>query len=545
MRYITFIFFLLIINSNVNSQSLNQSLTGKVSFISPQNIYVRFKTTEGILDGDTLFVLSDSKLMPVMIVNNLSSTSCVCTLFASKTVTISQDIMAKVKGKPIKFENKSIKNTGTEKIAPEKIIKEVSNQSALQDTSKKRPKQADLKQKINGSISVYSYMNFSNTPAKNSTQLRYNYTLNASNIGGSKFSIENYITFRHKLGDWSLVKSDIFNALKVYTFAIRYEPDKSTRITLGRTINYKISSIGAMDGLQVEKTFSSFSLGVLAGTRPDYNDYGFNSKLLQYGGYLAFDTKKEDSFSQSSLAFMEQMNNLKTDRRFLYFQHSNSLLKNIYFFSTFEIDLYKVQLFIPQNTFDLTSFYLSLRYRITRNLSITGSYDQRKNVLFYETYKSLLDSVYQNERRQSLRLQANYRITQNLTLGLESGYRFLKTDPHPSRNLYGYLSYSQIPGLGVSITLTGTYLESAFMNGKVLGGDISKDFMTGKLQTSLGYRHEDYTLPESQQNILQNIGEMNVYYQITRKLSFSVSYEGTFEKHDKYNRVYLQLRKRF
>jgi hypothetical protein len=540
MRYFIYIFLFSIVSLEVNSQTLNQSLSGKVSFISPQNVYVRFKTTDGISQGDTLFILSNKMLMPVMVVNNLSSTSCVCTLLNSKSVTVTQDIMAKAKVKPPKSENRS-----TEKTVPEKIIKEAPVLPVAQDTLKKLPKPSDLKQKINGSISVFSYMNFSNTLAKNSTQLRYNYTLDARNIGGSKFSVENYITFRHKLGGWSLVKSDIFNALKVYTLAVRYQPDKNTMITLGRTINYKISNIGAIDGLQVEKTWNKISLGVLAGTRPDYTDYGFNSKLLQYGGYLAFDTKNEESFSQTSLAFMEQMNNMKTDRRFLYFQHINSLLKNVYLFSTFEIDLYKVRLFVPQNTFDLTSLYLSLRYRISRNFSLTASYDQRKNVLFYETYKSLLDSVYQNEMRQSLRLQANYRITQNLTLGLESGYRFAKSDPHPSRNLYGYLSYVQVPGLRVSITLTGTYLESAFMNGKVLGADISKDFLTGKLQTSIGYRREDYSLTESQQKILQNIGEMSVYYQITRKLSFSVNYEGTFEKHDKYNRVYLQIRKRF
>ncbi len=100
-----------------------------------------------------------------------------------------------------------------------------------------------------------------------------------------------------------------------------------------------------MDGLQAEKTFNKITLGVVAGTRPDYTDYGFNKNLLQYGGYLAFDTKKDDIFTQSSLAFMEQMNNMKTDRRFLYFQHSSSLLKNLYFFGTFEVDLYKVQNF--------------------------------------------------------------------------------------------------------------------------------------------------------------------------------------------------------
>ena len=167
--------------------------------------------------------------------------------------------------------------------------------------------------------------------AKNSTQLRYNYALDARNIGNSKFSVENYISFRHKIGDWSVVKNNVFDALKIYTFAVKFDPGKTTRLTLGRTINYRISSIGAMDGLQVEQKLGKVAVGAVVGTRPDYRDYGFNSKLLQYGGYLAFDTKSAESFSESSIAIMEQMNNMKTDRRFLYFQHSNSVLKTFTF----------------------------------------------------------------------------------------------------------------------------------------------------------------------------------------------------------------------
>jgi len=535
MKYLIYIIILSVLSIELKAQEANESLQGKVSFVSSQNVYVRFKSTEGISQGDTLYILSNGKLNPVMVVNNLSSTSCVCTALASKLMIVSQDIFARRKTKTEKPQNKDSEN----------IINEVPEKSASADSTKKYYNPDVLKQKINGSISVYSYSDFSNTGVKNSNQLRYNYMLDARNIGNSKFSVENYITFRQTLGDWSAVKSDVFNALKVYTFAVSFEPDKTSRIILGRAINNRISSMGAMDGLQVEKSLNKFSFGVVAGTRPDYTDYGFNSKLLQYGGYLAFDTKEEGYFSQSSLAFMEQMNNMKTDRRFLYFQHSDYLLKNLYFFSTFEVDLYKVQNFIPRNTLDLTSLYVSLRYRITNNLTITGSYDQRKNALFYETYKSLLDSVYQNERRQSFRLQASYRILQNLTFGIESGYHFQKTDPHPSKNLYGYLSYAQVPGIGVSVTLTGTYLESAYMNGKVLGGDISKDLFKGKLQTSLGYRYESYSLMESTTGVVQNIGEISMYWQIARKIFFSANYEGTFEKNNKYNRIYLQLRKRF
>jgi hypothetical protein len=538
MRFKTILCFLIIFSAALKGQTQNDNVSGRVSFASSQNIYVKFKSTEGISAGDTLFTSSAGKIIPVLIVNNLSSTSCVCTSITAKNLPVSQEILAKKKTKQVKAEIK----------ASEKSIKESQINIASADTSKNSSYKKEIKQnkqKINGSISAYSYSDFSNTPAKNSTRLRYNYTLDARNIGNSKFSVENYITFRHKIGDWSAVKSDIFNALKVYTFAVRYEPDKTTRITLGRAINYRISSIGAMDGLQVEKTFNKFTLGAVGGFRPDYTDYGFNSKLFQYGGYVAYDTKSADKYSETSLAFMEQMNNLKTDRRFIYLQHSNSILKNVFFFSTFEVDLYKVKNSVPQNTLDLTSLYLSLRYRITKNFSLMASYDQRKNVLFYETYKSLIDSVLQSEKRESFRLQANYRITNNITLGVESSYRFLKSDPHPSRNIYGYLTYYQIPALKISLTLNGTYLESAFMNGRILGANISKDLLNGRFQASLGYNYTEYTLSESKLNILQNTGEISLFWLFTKKMSFSANYEGTFEKHDKYSRVYLMIRKRF
>jgi hypothetical protein len=534
MRLVKVIIVLCVFGLRLNGQSLNENLIGKVSFASSQNIYIKFKSTEGITAGDTLFIYTGGKLTPVLIVKNLSSVSCVCTSLTSKPLSLSQEVLAK---KRVIVKTEAKPDEKSEKAKQPEVI--------AVDTTIKATYKNPVKQKVNGSISVYSYSDFSNTAAKKSSQLRYTYSLNARNIGNSKFSTENYITFRHKLGDWSAVKSDVFNALKIYTLAVRFEPTNTTRITLGRTINYKISSIGAMDGLQFEKTFSKFSAGVLAGFRPDYKNYGFNLNLLQYGAYVAFDTKSDATFSETSLAFMEQMNNMKTDRRFLYFQHTNSLLKNIFFFSTFELDLYKVKLDLPQNTFDLTSLYLSLRYRMTKNFSITASYDQRKNVLYYETYKTLIDSVLENEKRQSIRLQANYRITNNINLGVESGYRFLKSDPRPSRNIYGYLSYYQIPGIMANFTLTGTWLESVFINGKVLGADITKDLFQGRFQAGIGYRYTNYTVPESKLSILQNTGTMSLFWQFARKMSFSANYEGTFEKHDSYNRVYIQLRKRF
>ncbi len=182
---------------------------------------------------------------------------------------------------------------------------------------------------------------------------------------------------------------------------------------------------------------------------------------------------------------------------------------------------------------------------MTKNLSITGSYDARKNVIYYETYKTLIDSVFENEMRQSIRLQTNYRITRDIVFGLQAGYRFIKSDSRPTRNIYGYLTYSQIPGMNISLTLSGTYLESDYINGKVLGALLSRDLINGKFQTSIGYRYVDYTFPENLQKVVQNIGEMNLYWIFLKNMSFSINYEATFEKNDLYNRLFLQVSKRF
>lgn len=520
----------------INGQTWTENLSGKVSFISSQSVYVKFKSTAGISIGDTLFISSGNSLTPALIVRNLSSTSCVSSILSETNITIDRLIIARTK-----IAVESVK----EKV-PGNIVTETQDKSAPVDSVKKNISvSGELKQNIKGSVSVNSYTDLSNTTSPNSQRYRYTLSFNARNIANSKFSFETYVSFKHKAGDWAEVKSDIFNALKIYSFSVSYDPDKTTHISVGRRINPRISSIGSTDGLQIEKSIGKFTVGAIAGLRPDYTNYGFDTKLLQYGGYVSFDTRVAGNYTETSLAFMQQTNNSKTDRRFLYFQHSNTFLKNINFLSTFEVDLYKLENDLPKSTFNLTGVYLSLRYKMTKNFTLSGSYDARKNVMYYETYKTFIDHLLETELRQGYRVQANYRITNKMVIGVQSGYRFLKSDPHPSKNVYGYFTWSQIPVLNISATLSGTYMESNYLNGETLGLNLNSDLVEGKLQIGGGYHFMNYKLPENLISLIQHIGEMNLSLQFARTMSFSVNYEGTFDKSDRYNRIYLQLRKRF
>ena len=121
----------------------------------------------------------------------------------------------------------------------------------------------------------------------------------------------------------------------------------------------------------------------------------------------------------------------------------------------------------------------------------------------------------------------------------------MKSDPHPATNIYSYFTYSQIPVLNLSATITGTYLQTSYINGVVGGINISRVFFKGKVQTGLGYRYVDNQIPENLTDLRQHMAEFNFSWQFYKKMILSMNYEGTFEDQYSYNMIYVQVRKRF
>ncbi len=357
--------------------------------------------------------------------------------------------------------------------------------------------------------------------------------------------------FVHRINEWDKVKSDIFNGLKIYDLSLSYDIGSHSRVIAGRKINPKLSNMGAVDGLQYELKIKSFTAGVIAGFRPDYANYGFNSNLFEYGGFLYQEHVGKNISIQNTLAFIQQNNNGKTDRRFAYFQHSNSLLPNLNFFGSVECDLYK-QVFnsgdstwSQDNSPSISNLYLSLRYRVMSRLSMSVSYSNRQNILYYETYKNYLEKLLETATQQGYMFQVNYRPVNSLTLGVNAGYRFQNTDARDSKNVYGYASW-MIPGLKTTTTGSVTWIDGSYLSGKVYSLGLSRDLARGKLNAGINYRYVDYQFYQNESSQVQHIAEVNLSWSIIRKLSLNIFFEGTFEKPDnQYQRLYVQLRKSF
>ena len=534
-------FLLLFLSFKVYSQTSPEVLNGKVSFITTQNVYVKFENTEGILVGDTLYTSEGTKLVPALVVNSMSSISCVGTPLTKNVLNLSVQIVAKKR--EVKKPH-SIK-TGDIKYA------ESTNDQAINAAFKKE-KAKTTKERFDGRLAVSSYTNFSSSYTS-SERLRYNLTLNASHIGNSDLSAESYISFSHLLSfpkkptDWT----GLNNALKIYSLALKYDLNKTSSISFGRKIYNNMANIGAVDGLEFERVGENFTFGALVGSRPDFLDYSFNPKLLQFGAFVSHNTHNDNGIMQTSLGVFDQLNNFKTDRRFAYFQHTNSLLKNVDLFSSFEVDLYGFVNNQLTSTFDLTSTYISLRFKPWDNFSTSLSYDARKNIYYYETFpQNKIDSTLDKETRQGFRFNLMYRPFKYMIWGGNAGYNLPSVNTKESMNANSFLSYTQLP-FNTYGTLTVTALKTPYLKSMMVYGiSLNRDFLAGKVNAQIEYRMGNFTYINALTDpTKQNIAAMNLFWRIAKKLTISANFEGTMETSGttktNYGSLYLNISQRF
>ncbi len=517
--------------TNVNAQDSGKLKEGKVSYITGENIYVRFASTAQIENGDTLFIQNEDGLIPALVIDHQSSISCLCSILGQHKFKVDDIVFGRMS------------NTTGEAVQPQQELpeKDVNEEVLIAQEPTKEP---SVTQDIQGRLSLSSYSNISDE-ADNIHRFRYTLSAKASHLSGSKISAETYVSFTHKLNQWDVVQENLNNALKVYSLALKYDISESATVWAGRKINPRIANVGAIDGLQFEYKFKNIFAGIVGGSRPDYQDYGHNFDLFEYGAYVGQSKKTSNGFVQSSLAFFEQRNTGNVDRRFVYMQHTNSAIKNLTWFSSLELDLYKLENDKPTNTVSLTSLYFSARYRFSKRLSVFGSYDNRKNVIYYETFRNYADEILQQASRQGIRARINYRPVNGFIVGASAGTRFRNEDPRPTKTLNSFATWTKVPALNASLSITANLMQTSYLDGQVYGARLSKDLVSGKLYTMLHYRWVDFQYVNTLTNLQQHIGELDLSWQFNKKLYLSANYEATFQDQQLFNRLYLNMRIKF
>jgi hypothetical protein len=519
-----FIIALMALTSNAFGQ--DNILQGQVSFVTTNNIYVKFDDTSTIVEGDSLNLSGMDRAC--LIVKSKSSTSCVCSIINDCEIQKGDEVLFNY---VIKTEPETKQETPTELLLAAPVVEETIESIYTEN--------------INGSVSVSGYSNI-NSQRENRTRVMTRLALNASHINNSKFSFDTYLNYRYifeQADSTSLPQNSFF---RVYNLSVRYDALPSLSVIAGRNINPKISSLGAIDGLQLEKYFGKFYIGAVGGFRPDIFDYGFNADLLQYGGYAGVMTDAKKFYSQTTLGFVEQQNDGETDRRFAYFQHNSTIFKNLNLFSSLELDLYSKVDGVTANDIRLTNLYVSARYRISRKVNLMLSYDSRKRILYYQTFQSEIDKLLDDDlARQGLRARLNIRPFKYISAGFSYARRFRSDEQNKSDNLYGYITLTRIPNIGGRLSVSYNRNESNYLLSNIGSIRYSRDLVKNRLYADFYYRFVDYNYYSMIDTFLQHYIGTNLSYNISRNLLFSISGEMAITEIDNNYRIYARIIQRF
>jgi len=518
------------INTNLFGQANDEIITGKVSFITSKNVYVKFDTTEKCNIGDTLKFLN--QITPCLLVKNKSSNSLVCTIINESIVK---------KGDQVYF-----KYSATNKKLNIVANNEELSSKTKQDSVKVKSKKSYNTSQIKGRVSVASYSALSNI-RDDRNSIMSTIALDAYHINNSKFSFESYLNYRK-----NFIASDIdytreTSFFNVYDLSLKYDMNPTFSISLGRKINPKMSSIGAIDGLQAEKYFGKNYIGAIAGFRPDFYDYSFNADLFEYGAYIGRLTDSKNFDSQTTLGFIEQRNSGEIDRKYAYLQHSSTVMSKLNIFASAEVDLYNKVNDSINSDFRLTNLYVSARYRFNRKFDVMLSFDSRKRILYYETFQTEIEKILDDDiARQGLRMRINIRPLKYLQTGFSYSKRFQSDNQNKSDNIYGYITLSKIPVVGGRLSLDYNMNTSNYLKSNIFSIRHSRSIIENKLNADFYYRFANYDYFNSfTPTNKQSYYGANLSLYINRTLMLSVFGEfSTSSLEDNY-RINTKLVKRF
>lgn len=512
-----------------NTNKTNR-LDGTVSYMTSDNVYLRFANTEKLTIGDTIYLAKGKQLTPCLVLQQKSSVSCIAQIIGGCTIKTG-DAVAYFYADDAPTE--AADTTATDSILPVAVVPVATTTPTI---TKPDP--------INGRVSLANYTTLGNGDVNSRTMARL--SLNADKIGGSNFSFRTYAHYRqNNLSRES--ETTVDRRLNVYQLALDYDVSEIFRITAGRFIAQKMPSVGAIDGLLLDKSWNKFYVGAIAGFRPDPSTYKLNFNLLQFGAFAGvYHTKSRSSFT--NLGFINQSNSGITDRRYLFLQHSSSIGSKLNLFASSEIDTYQTDsLGTAQPGGQLTSVFMSANFRATKRITLSASFDSRRNQILYQSFADQLNNLLAyNPKRNGIRFGFDVRASTNIRTGI---YVAVRTQSNQQNEYYMgnfYFNVSNFPWIGGSLNNSISYNTNSTFNYASLNVRYNRNLFKEAFSLSPYYRLLRHTYANITDYVAyQQYFGLDTQYYITRNLSLGVMYEYSLQKDQQFNRFNVNLIQRF
>ncbi len=529
-----------------------QDGTGKITYVSADAIYTDIGTLKGAIVGDSLR-LAAKPAQPVLVIRSISrKSSLVASLDANFKPAVGMDLLF----------HPSVARTDSKRITPGDSARTgrsdlpalwsgaiaKHNQTTLDNLGSQSGASRGASKDRNVLVGRVGLQFFSSSDRKNSD---YNYyqpgmvvNLDYNRIQGSYYSLSTNTHIRKTYSNRDLRSANY--PLRVYELSLKYQNDTAPySYQVGRVSSPVINGIGYFDGaLYAHKLQTNLVVGGFVGTEPDYRKSTPQTSTSKLGIYANY--KHEfggDTKTTSTLAFSGQYVHGKIDREFFYLQNDATYGSLLYLYQNAEIGINRSGQSRRNSPLELSNIYLMARMRPIRSVSITGSYDARKNVFLVQTYRAIPDSLFDDAFRQGLRGDVSWRATRQLTLSISSSVRTRAGDSQNtwlhSAGIYYYNVLKTQLNLNFRYFTTTTPYTSAHS----FSYAVSRQW--GRVYASSTFRTYTYELRGRSDSYDRHSVSADVSYEISRRLFTTVQYEFSTGRDEQSDRFYLELSYRF
>ncbi|MGD9488927.1 MAG: hypothetical protein AB7W47_12950 [Calditrichaceae bacterium] len=487
--------------------------TAKVKYLSADHVYIDAGETDGLSAGMRLSVIRQAKIIAEMEIVFVAGHSSSCKIIESSSAVKAGDIV-------------HLPDRGEISEAAQDTLK--SRQRALSQLPVKSSRRS--RSNVHGTISMQLYHFEDLTDAGlNFSQPTFRVNLKARQLWGKSYHFILKTRTRYDKRERSYnshVPSEEWRN-RIYELSFSYDDESSViNYKLGRIISNKFSGVGYIDGLLLQyNMLKNLSLGVFAGTQPEWQYSDFQTSIQKYGGYLTYLTGDYSTKRlESTLALAGEYHGSTVSREFLYLQNNYVSGKKWSFYQSAEIDLNRDWRKDRTNeNLSLSGLYLSGRYRFSDGVNASLSYDNRKNYYTYDL-RTMADSLFDDAFRQGIRTNIHIKLLDDYRLSAGFGIRNREND---SENTYSYSA-----GLNkMNFFLSGMLLQlnlSGFSNYYTSGYNpsirISKTMNAGHI-AGITYGNYFYNLEATNSNYLNQWLRVNGQIELTRHFFISSQYE--------------------
>lgn len=530
IKWLLSILLLFLSTGLVNGQGSIQLIEGKVSYITSENVYVKFASTANISANDTLWIQQNGNLESALLVHAKSSTTCIGIPLNNREIKIDQVVYHRFKPSTQVDESVyvTLVDSGGQKTT-------VSADTALTGS--------DEKLDVSGRVTLANYNNADFRYGTNNNRLFTAIALNLKNIGTPKISAKFYGNYTWTQPSSGLENSQSYSKMRIFNALARYDyMTNGSHLMLGRIYNNRLASMGASDGLQWEHHTKNWFLGALLGFRPDIREFSLNFEQIQYGAYIGNQVKVNRYHAVSTIGYVEQTRSSATDRRYLAFQHSSNIGR-LNLFASSELELYNP----IYNKLRLSSFYVSANYRVVKKLRLFVSYDTRKAIIYYQSDMSNIDPFgNQDIGRNGLRIRVSNAFWKYWFVSASANFRFQSDQNNPASNYSFNLVYRNLPENTGRISLSYNYNRTSVVNYHVPAIRYSIYFKGEKLSMQLFYRlmYMGYVFPDYLTRANHYYG-LGFTYRITKGLDLKLYGELSNLTAGTYSRLNVSISQHF